>query len=221
MKGKTKYEDPQCGDYHIHTAYTDGKSTIIEYCHKAQQNNLKMIAFTEHVRKNLTYSYEDFLSDIFQVKNEFDDIKILSGCEAKVLNINGELDAPENVLKQCEVVMGVFHSFKYKDKRNYLAALKAMLTNPVVNIWGHPTLFVKKHNIKLEEDELSEIINVCVENHILIERNLKYEVPDANFVKLAINKGAKFVIGSDAHSIGELPTMHKLKDEWDWINKMY
>jgi len=136
------------GDFHVHTDYTDGKNTVIEYCQKARQNNLKLIAFTEHVRKSITYDYDDFLSDISQAKSEFHDIKILSGCEAKVLNINGELDAPEEILDQCDIVVGVFHSFRYKDKKNYLTALKAMLRNPVVDIWGHPMLFAERHNMK-------------------------------------------------------------------------
>lgn len=222
MIQEIKYEDIMCGDFHVHTNYTDGKNTIIEYCQKARQNKLKVIAFTEHVRKDITYNYEDFLSDIFQAKSEFDDVKILSGCEAKVLNINGELDAPEVALDQCDVVIGVFHSFKYEDKKNYLVALKSMLRNPIVDVWGHPTLYAKKHNIKLDEEEIKEIINVCIEQGILIERNLKYNLPDINFVKLAISKGAKFVMGSDAHSVSELLTMQKLKEEWNyWINKMY
>jgi len=150
----------QYGDFHVHTSYTDGKNTVPEYCRRVQDNNLKLIAFTEHVRRDLAYNYNDFLSDISQAKSEFDEIKILSGCEAKVLNINGELDAPEDVLEQSDVVIGVFHRFKWNDKKSYLAALKAMLKNPTVDIWGHPTLFAKKHNIKLEEDELKEIIDV-------------------------------------------------------------
>ena len=211
----------QYGDFHVHTNYTDGKNTVIEYCQKARQNNLKLIAFTEHVRRNLTYNYNDFLSDIFQAKSEFDDLKIFSGCEAKVLNVDGELDAQEEILDTCDIVIGVFHSFKYKDKKNYLIALKAMLRDPIIDIWGHPTLFAKKHNIKLEEDELKEIINVCIENNVLIEKNLKYNLPDVNFIKLALNERAKFVMGSDAHSIRELLTMQKLKEEWECINKMY
>ena len=221
MKRRIKYKDTQCGDFHVHTNYTDGKNTVTEYCQKAQQNNLKVIAFTEHVRKNLVYNFNKFLFDIEKAKEEFSELIILSGCEAKVLNIDGELDVPEEVLDQCEVVIGVFHSFKYEDKKNYLVALKSMLRNHIVDIWGHPTLFAKNHSITLVEDELNEIIDVCVKNNVLIERNLKYNLPDINFVKLAISKGAKFVMGSDAHSVSELLTMDKLKEEWDWLNKMY
>jgi DNA polymerase (family 10)/putative hydrolase len=220
MKRTIRYEDTLSGDFHVHTNYTDGKNTIIEYCQKARQNNLKVIAFTEHVRKDITYNYEVFLYDVLQAKKEYNNLKILSGCEAKILDINGELDAPKEVLDQCDVVIGVFHSFKWKDKKRYLTALKAMLGNPIVDIWGHPTLFAKKYSIKLADKEIKEIISVCIEHGILIERNFKYNIPDINFMKLAINKGAKFVMGSDAHSISELLTMQKIKGEWTCINRM-
>jgi len=209
------------GDVHVHTDYTDGKNTIREYCQKALQNNIEAIAFTEHVRRNLDYNFDDFLLDIERARREFSQLVISSGCEVKVLNTKGELDATENVLRQCEIVVGVFHSFKHQDKRSYLATLRAMLRNPIVDIWGHPTLFLNKHGIKLLEDEITEIIDTCIEENVLIERNLKYNVPDANFIRLALSKGAKLVIGSDAHGVDELPTIHRLKEEWEWINKMY
>ena len=221
MKRRIKFEDTKYGDFHVHTNYTDGENTVAKYCKKALQNNLKAIAFTEHVRKNLDYNFNEFVFDIEKAKEEISELTILSGCEAKVLNIDGELNVSEKVLGQCDVVIGVFHSFKWKDKKSYLVALKSMLRSQIADIWGHPTLFVKKHNIKLEENELKEIINVCIENNVLIERNLKYNVPDANFIRLALKKGAKFVVGSDAHNINELLTINRLKEEWNWINKIY
>lgn len=209
------------GDFHVHTDYTDGKNTIREYCQKALDNDLKVIAFTEHVRKNLDYNFNDFLLDIEKTRREFPQLAVLSGCEAKVLNTDGELDAPKDALEQCDIVIGVFHSFKYKDKRNYLLALEAMLKNPNITIWGHPTLFPNEHHLELEKVEIKAMIDICIEGNIFIERNLRYNLPDASFMELAAKRGAKFVIGSDAHSIGELPTIHRLEEEWEWINRMY
>lgn len=221
MMGKVCLPVLKYADVHVHTNYTDGRNTIREYCQRALQNNIEAIAFTEHVRRNLNYNFDGFLLDIERARREFPQLVILSGCEAKVLNTEGELDAPESAVSQCEIVMGVFHSFEHKGKQSYLAALKAMVRNPIVDIWGHPTLYLKERNMKLEKEELSEIINACIKNGVLIERNLKYDVPDANFISLAANKGAKFVIGSDAHNIDELPTIRRLREEWNWINKMY
>lgn len=208
------------GDAHVHTGYTDGKNTVREYCQKALHNELWAITFAEHVRKDLDYNFDDFLLDIEEAGREFPQLMVFSGCEAKVLNTEGELDVSEDVLRRCEIVIGVFHSFDYEGKQGYIVALKAMLKNPAVDIWGHPGLFLRKHDITLEEGDLDEIIDICVENDVLIERNLKYDVPDADFVRLAAGKGAQFVIGSDAHSVDELPTIHRLRGERDWIRKM-
>ena len=88
--------DPfEYGDCHVHTSYTDGKNSVFEYCQKAKENNLKSILFSEHVRKDISYDYADFLLQINKAKCTFKDLKILSGCEAKVLNLDGDLDVPD------------------------------------------------------------------------------------------------------------------------------
>ena len=204
------------GDWHIHTSYTDGNDTVDTYCRRAVSQGLKLISFTEHVRRNLSYSYPDLLSDITHARKKFN-LKLLAGCEAKVLDTDGSLDVAEDVIKQCDIVTAVFHSFDKADKESYLKALKAMLKNPYVHIWGHPMLFTRLNNIYLEEAEMDSIIELCIENRILIERNLKYRLPDEGFIKLAVNKGAQFVIGSDGHSASELPTLATLSRERQYI----
>ena len=204
------------GDWHLHTSYTDGVDTVDAYCRRAMSQGLKLLAFTEHVRKNMSYSYSDLLSDINRARKEFN-LKLLAGCEAKVLDTDGSLDAAEDVIKRCDIVTAVFHSFTKTDKESYLQALKAMLKNPYVHIWGHPTLFTRLNHIYLEEAEMDSIIELCIEKRILIERNLKHRLPDEGFIKLAINKGTQFVIGSDTHSASELPTLATLSRERQYI----
>ena len=204
------------GDWHAHTSYTDGRSSVNDYCREAVSRGLKLLTFTEHVRREMSYNYSDFVADIIQGRQEFD-IELLVGCEAKVLDTVGSLDVSEDVLKQCDAVTAVFHSFLKVDKQSYLKALKAMLGNPKVDIWGHPLLFARRNNINLEKAEKEFIINLCVENRVLIERNLKYQLPEIDFIRLAAEKSARFVIGSDAHSAEELPTSEKLEQEWRYI----
>ena len=115
----------------------------------------------------------------------------------------------------------VFHSFNRDDKDSYLAALQSMLENGIINIWGHPTVFAERAGIRLDDNEIIELIQICVNNDIMLEKNLKYQVPDSNFINLAIKKGANFVIGSDAHNINELICINKLKEEFKSIGKMY
>lgn len=208
------------GDCHIHTNYTDGSNTVYEMCDEAKKNGLKIIVFSEHVKKDLSYNYDDLFLDILDSREIFDDLILLAGCEAKVLNLNGELDVPIKVLNNCNVVTAVFHSFEYKSKACYLKALESMLKNPLVDIWGHPTLFAKKNAITLDEPDIENIVDLCIENDILIEINSKYSLPDIDFLKIAMRKKARFAFGSDAHNKNEMLSSQKLGEIQKWIHKM-
>lgn len=196
------------GDWHVHTSYTDGENTILDYCRQAVKNGLELVAFTEHVRQNLDYDFDKFISDVRLAREKFDLI-ILYGCEAKVLSLDGKLDAPKDVLRRCELVLGVFHSFPFNEKQNYLEALKNMLKNPFLDVWAHPTLFARK-KFKLTKDEIDGIIKCCMKNNVLIERNVRYNLPDRRFMNV-VKKKWKFTVGSDAHKISELLKKEELK----------
>jgi len=79
-----------------------------------------------------------------------------------------------------------------------------MLSNPNIDIWGHPTLFAKKNKFTLSYKDILATINLCLKYNVLIEKNMKYNVPDGLFQGIASNMGCKFVNGSDAHQISEL-----------------
>jgi DNA polymerase (family 10)/putative hydrolase len=189
------------GDWHVHSNYADGESSIAECCRQAETNGLELIAFTEHVRRKLDYSYEEFLEEIGQARDTFQ-IQILAGCEAKVLSPDGDLDVPDHVLGKCDLVVGSFHSFPYDTSEEYLTAVLNMLKNPQVDIWGHPTLLAQKKGFTLSEADIEQIEQACVENGVLIEENIKYGLPSARFLELT--KQAGRVVGSDAHRAADV-----------------
>lgn len=196
------------GDWHVHTSYTDGKNTVFEYCEQAEKNGLGLIAFTEHVRKELDYDFGDFVSDVHSAKDKFD-LEILVGCEAKVLD-ERSLDVSSDVLKDCELVLGAFHRFA-QEENTYLEALKRMLRKPEVDVWAHPTLFAVKNGFSLKNDEIKNLLEIVKKHKVLIEINLKYKLPNENFILKALKKDCKFVIGSDAHCIDELLEKDEIK----------
>ncbi len=204
MKRWEKYEEfLHCGDWHMHTAYTDGENTVMEMCEQAVKNNLKLIAFTEHVRKELDYDFDEFLRDINNARKKFPQIKILAGCEASVIDTEGNLDVSEDVLKKCEIVIASFHKFPFAEKHHYILAIENMIRNPVVDIWGHPTQGFIERGIKLTQEEVDRIIELCKKHKVLIERSEKYTGTHW-FVNRAAELGAKIVFSSDAHSVRDI-----------------
>jgi len=186
------------GEWHIHTNYTDGKNTVIEYCKLAEKKDIPLLAFTEHVRKNITYNFNKFLEDIEKARDEFD-IIILSGCEAKVLP-GGELDVEKWIIESVDYPILAFHSFS-KDMEIYVESLKIALQNKYVNAWAHPGLFLQRNKVTLDECVLREIFKIMKNHDVLLEINKKYDLPPKNWLLIAKKYGVKLVKGNDLHSV--------------------
>lgn len=190
------------GDWQVHTTWSDGKNTISEYCQEARRKGLRLIAFTEHVRREIRYDFWAYKREVEEARKQFPDLILLAGCEAKVLNPQGDLDAPPEVLEQADLVLGAFHSFA--ESEHYLEALEAMLSNPWVDSWAHPTLYAHKRGITLTSDQEEHLVRLCMANHVLVEFNGKYNLPLPTIREKVQILGAAYVYGSDAHSVQEL-----------------
>lgn len=201
MKTWKKYDSYLLeGEWHIHTNYTDGKNTVFEYCEKAIEMKIPLLAFTEHVRETLTYDFGSFLNNIENAKEEFD-LVLLSGCEAKVLP-NGELDIEKQILKELDYPIFAFHYFP-DDINKYIECLKSVLKNEFINAWAHPGSFLLKHNLRMPEHELVEIFKLMNKKEVLFEINRKHILPE-NWKNIAKKHNVKMVNGSDAHCIDEM-----------------
>jgi putative hydrolase len=195
-------KDLLAGDWQMHTTWSDGKNSVFEYCVEAQRQGLRLLAFTEHVRREMRYDFWAYVGEVEEARRHFPELTILAGCEAKVLNTQGELDAPAEVLERCDVVLGAFHSFA--EPQCYLEALEAMLCNPWVDSWSHPTLYAVKRGIVLSDQDEERLVRLCIEKEVLIEFNGKYNLPGPSLREKVIALGAPYVYGSDAHSVAEL-----------------
>jgi putative hydrolase len=203
MKGWSRYQSYLAsGEWHIHTNYTDGKNSVDEYCRKAAELGMPLIAFTEHVRKKLTFNFDDLQRDIEKAREDYPKLIILSGCESKVL-VDGSLDVSDDIIEQCDIVLMAIHSFP-RDKDLYLKALTRALSNPDVDIWAHPGLFLIKTGFKLTDKEIREVLISLKDADVLLEINRRYGLPPVDWINLGRCLGIKFVIGSDVHDLSSL-----------------
>jgi histidinol phosphatase-like PHP family hydrolase len=142
------------------------------------------------------------LEVFIMARENYPDLLILTGCEAKIVE-DGSLDVSEEILKQSEIVLMAFHSFP-RDKEEYIAALETALSNARVDIWAHPGLFLRTTNLYLREHEIEDILDIASHNNVLLELNEKYCLPPRSWVEIGGKKGVKFVRGGDIHSVEEL-----------------
>ncbi|MCK5643166.1 MAG: PHP domain-containing protein [Gammaproteobacteria bacterium] len=209
MKNWEKYTDYlETGDFHVHTNYTENSHTINEMCEQAILNGLKLICFAEHVRRTISYDYDELLKDIERARVIYPKLKILAGCEAKVLDTSGSLDVSKEILSKAEILVASFHSFHYGRKEEFMNALFGMLRNPRVDLWGHPATFLR--NVDLQTPDLEKIINECKKRKVLIEDSLALPYQThTHFTDLARKLGATVIKNSDAHSRDDLKKVEK------------
>lgn len=79
-------------DYHVHSVFSDGVSTLAQNVHVARQRGLRRICLVDHVRRDTTW-VPRFVSAVQQLR-ELPGIEILAGVEAKILDRAGRLDLP-------------------------------------------------------------------------------------------------------------------------------
>lgn len=201
-------------DWHMHTFYTDGQYSVEEMAKKATEKGLISIAITEHIRKKPTYSFEQLVLDIKESEKKYE-LKIFISCEAKVLNINGEVDVTEDIVQKCDFVLGAFHKFPV-NKEEYFHAILGMLNNPVVNIWAHPFRFAFLNNINFNDDDLEQIFEDLKNSEKIFEINLRFP-PSDRIIQYIKRYKIKYCFGSDSHQKSTLLDFDTFNY---WINKL-
>jgi len=201
------------GDLQMHTKATDGRNTIEEMARAAKKLGLSYIAITDHSKAVRVANGLDekrlrkHLKDIEKADGKVPGIRILKGIEVDILP-DGSLDLKEDVLRECEVVVGAVHSrFNMSEKEMTERIVKA-LRSGLIHILAHPT-----GRLILERDpyplDLGEVFRVAREEGVAMEINAHPDRLDLRDVdaRHAKEVGVKLVISTDAHAANQLELM--------------
>ncbi len=201
-------------DYHLHTTYTDGKSSMREMAAQAVKLGYSSVAFTDHVRDNSDYLAEYF-NEIDVLKKEFG-IQIYKGIEARISDFKGNLSYPKN--SKPEIIVASVHRISINDKIfkisdfskeiafeiEKLLALEAV-KNGQCNVLGHCGGMCIHFYNEFPIFYFEEIIKTCADCDVAFEINSRYH---KNFIKALepiLEKYNPYVtFGSDAHCIEDI-----------------
>jgi putative hydrolase len=79
-------------DYHVHSTFSDGSSTLAENVAAAQERGLRTLCLVDHVRRDTAWVPE-FAAAVDQYRG-LGGMTVLAGVEAKILDTSGRLDLP-------------------------------------------------------------------------------------------------------------------------------
>jgi len=211
------------GDWHTHSIFSDGKNTLEEIIETSISLGLKLIAITDHVDKETNW-IDEYVREMNKVKKKYNEIIILAGLEAKVIDMKGNIDAKDDFYTKVDIVLAAFHRIptnngfipkkeiiiqKRKVLENWYKGMLALLENPNIDIIAHPMNLLLQNNIRVPYKIKEKIVKKAEVYQKAFEINLLYKVPDSEFVNLLKKHSVPIVIGSDAHNINELKKIHQ------------
>ena len=194
-------------DYHVHSNYNDHSAldlTVKNALDRAAEIGLKTLAFTEHVRRSSSW-VPQYIQEI-QSLRESSKINVIIGFEAKILP-DGSIDCLEEY-SRTHLTIASFHN-AYSDKKKWMNALIKAIENPHVNIIGH---LAPEPSFELDGREIDFIASRTALHEKIVEINAKYHRPPKDWILAFRNKGVRFHLGSDAHSVSEIGRFEKVSD---------
>lgn len=196
------------GDLHAHTNWSDGRHTLQDMVAAAKAEGLEYFAITDHSVSSIVangLNRKRLLEQVARVREldaEVEGITVLAGSEVDIRR-DGELDYPDEVLEQLDIVVASVHSHFRLSEAEMTQRIVRAIENPLVNIIGHPTgrLLGRRPMYSLN---LEEIIAAAAESKTVLEINgspSRLDL-DPEFVRMAKDAGVLLAVNTDAHDIG-------------------
>ena len=217
------------GDLHLHSKWTDGKSTILEMVRACKERGYQYCAITDHsqavrVAGGLTpEGFKKQYQEIKEVRTKVRGITVFTGCEVDILP-DGSLDLPDDLLEQLDVVVAAVHAKMDMPQSAMTKRVLKALAHPAVTILAHPTGRLINHREPFAID-LEEIFHAAKENDVAVELNAQPDRLDLSDLHVfrAREIGVKITINTDAHSTEQLRFMRYGIDQArrGWLEKRH
>ncbi len=201
------------GDLHAHTRATDGRHTLMEMAGAAKARGLEYLAITEHSRR-LTVAHgldphqlRKQMEEIDRLNEKLKGITILKGIEVDILE-DGSLDLPDEVLAECDLVVGAVHSKFHLLRAKQTQRILRAMERPYFSILAHPSGRLIGSREAYEVDML-KVIRAARARGCFLELNAhpeRLDLLDVN-CQMAKDEGVLVAISSDAHRLQDFDNL--------------
>jgi len=210
----------QTFDLHIHSNYSDGKSSMEENVLAAIEKGLTKVGVTDHAHRHMAYGVKlhhtgEYLRNAKDLKRAYkNDIDVLIGMEFDLLDLDGNIDIPKGYEKEFDIrLLGMHKATRYNNLKSFNHLILAqgnkwLRTRPSV-VKANTDAFItaiQRHKIDvlvhpnyIAKLNMGEVAKACAEQGTLLEINARHQDMEPEDVKAVLATEAKFVLGSDAH----------------------
>jgi len=200
------------GDFHIHSKYSDGLSSIADIAKKLEEFNYEYAAICDHSQSLKIaggLSEKEVYKKLKELKkvNQKSKIKLFAGTEVDITS-EGTLDYPKSILREFDVVVAAVHSGFKQTKAQLTKRIVNACKNRYTNIIAHPTgrLWGAREAYDIDIDE---VCRAAADNQVALEINCYPQRLDLNDINVMRVKkhGVKIALGTDSHQLDQLWSM--------------
>ena len=221
-------------DYHVHSTFSDGASTLADNVQAARERGLRTLCLVDHVRRDTTWVPE-FTAAVREYRDQ-PGLRVLAGVEAKILDTSGQLDIPP-ALSGIDLVLIADHQFPADTGPVHPAEVRSALeygglrpaeaverlceatANAALGCGFRPLvahLFSLLPKIGLDEaivpdPLLADLAKRVAHAGAMVEVNEKWSCPSPRTVAAMTDAGVHLVAGSDSHHCRDIGVYHSVR----------
>jgi putative hydrolase len=214
-------------DWHTHSSLTGGADTWEDMAAAASVAGLSTLGASDHVRRETSWLPE-YVARIRALDGR-DNLRVMCGVEAKILDASGRLDIPA-AAPPLDYVLVADHQFPSADGPHspdsvrarieadpaaagdvidtlVVAICKAVALSPAPAVVAHLFSILPKVGIgedAVSDEHLQALAAACVNAGAAVEINEKWRCPSVTVVRGLAALGVRIVAGSDAHRAGDV-----------------
>ena len=197
------------GTFHVHTTFSDGRNTVLEMLTAGQKRGYEYVGISDHSKSayyagGLTEAgLAEQQAEIARQEPAVAPMRVFRGTEADIL-ADGGIDYDDATLDKFDFVIASIHSRFGMSKDEMTERFLRALDNAHVTFIGHLTgrLLLAREGYTMDFDR---VFDKAGERGVMIEINGNPRRLDIDWrlVKRALDRGVRFSIHPDAHSIRE------------------
>lgn len=202
-------------DLHTHTIVSDhALSTVYEMITQAKKLGMQAIAITDHGVAMPDSPHPWYFSNLIRMPSRVEEMWLIKGVEANVIDKNGKLDMADSVLKNMDWVIASIHG----------VCAPAMTYQETTHMWlqvaEHPWVDMIGHSEQKEFlYDYNLVTRAFAANHKVVEMNagssLSRPGNEENLRQLALcckQNGTRIAVTSDAHSMYSVGNVQPVLD---------
>lgn len=203
------------GDLHVHSAWGDGAHSLEDIAQAGQRLGYQYVAICDYAYSPATgrgLTPEVLLKQIEAIRQLNatlpETFRLLTGIEVEIAP-NGDIDFDDHVLQELDMVIAAAHTGLREERHKLTRRLCKAMEHPLVDILAHPAGRMLGRS-EAPVVDLEAVLESAAETRTYLEINshiLRLDLED-RYVRQARDLGLTLALGSSAHTIQEMSTMH-------------